>query len=132
MNFGHCVLATACAVCLGACSGVPGTPELRSGTVADVYVETAPGLFVERRLAAGRRSGSVAVVNLVDVPAGAGSTATAWVAPGTGLARGDVVSVRLGRARGHAPDEVVPAGDRVVAVLPAAEGAVAVTGFDDR
>ena len=44
------VLAIAGALCAGGRADLPRQSDATTGTIADVYVETAPGLFLERNL----------------------------------------------------------------------------------
>lgn len=132
MHIGLLVPTLAFMAGLAGCANVPQNAAGANGTVADVYVETAPGLFVERNLARHQPGAKVAVVDLAEEATGEIPNVTAWVSDATGIARGDAVRVRLSQDLGHANGRVIPVRARVVDVVASDDAVVAAVAMRSR
>lgn len=94
----HRFLPWAAVAALSGCGGPVQRPVADSGTVTGVYVEAAPGLYVERRLAAASGGPLVADVSLAAHPA---RREAVRVAAGVPVDYGDTLAVAAD-ARGPA------------------------------
>lgn len=119
MRMTRLLQCAATSLALAGCAAPGPERPAPAGTVAAVYVELAPGLYVERRLAGPAGGPAVAAVAL-DPPGPAGAeTALVHLPRPQSVEPGQRLQLRLDTASPRRGAAVVRPGHRAIAVLPA-------------